>query len=151
MNTDEFLKDSVQIDTLQLQEEYTELPAQLAYWNEQYAKALREYLHAKIARVRLHAKLYFEKRAALSGKVTEASVDAAIETDPRYCNSRDEEADAEAEATRLRGVVESVRTKKDMLVSLGAHIRAEMVGDPSVRRRHRDEHLQGTEFETPVD
>lgn len=147
-----FLEKCVKIDPLQIQSEFTEVAATLAYWNEQYADALRGQLHAKIARERLYAQLYFDKRKELAdsgvSRVTESMTENAIEIDPRFIAVRDEEADALAESTRLRGVVEAVRTKKDMLVSLGAQLRAEMEGDPSIRSQHRNAHINTDDLDS---
>lgn len=49
----------------------------------------------------------------------------------------------EAEYQHLRGVLEALRTKREMLVSLGAHLRAEMSVNPNMRdevqsRRHQE-------------
>ena len=150
-NEAEFLERSVRIDPFDIQREFTEVAATLSYWNEQYADALGQQLHSKIARERLHANLYFEKRKDLEAsgikRVTEAAADAAIETDPRYMAVRDEEADALAESTRLRGLVEAVRTKKDMLVSLGAQLRAELEGDPSLRKQYANRKFNTDDLE----
>lgn len=147
-STDKYLQQCVQIDPLNISNEFTRVAAELAYWNEKYAEALRMSLHAKIQRERMHASLYFEKRKqfeAAGTKVTEAGLEAAIEVDPRYANLRDEEADANGEYARLRGVSEAVKTKKDMLVSLGAQVRAEM-DDPVIRQQHRSHSNQDTDF-----
>lgn len=138
-NLEAYLKQCVSIDPLSLSEEFTKVASELSFWNERQTEALRASLHAKIARERLHAQLFFEKRAALEAakaKATEATVEAAIEIDPRFAALRDEEADAQSEYMRLRGVAEAVKTKRDMLVSLGAHVRAEMAGDPSTKNPH---------------
>ena len=130
----DYLNKCLSIDALQLAEEFTEVSSQLSYWNEQYAEALRTQLVAKIHRERTHALVYLQKRESM-GKVTEATLSAAIEIDPRYVVAVDTEAQATADCMKMRGRAEAVKTKRDMLVSLGAHMRAEMGGDPSIRRR----------------
>lgn len=139
-----YLTECVSIDPLRLQEAFANIPAELAYWNEQYAEALRKQLHAKIEKDRLSAQIFFEKRVELKEsdiRPTEAVLKAAVESDARYNVARSEEADAHAEAIRLKGVAEAVRTKRDMLVSLGAHVRAEMDGDPHIKAQHRHAHM----------
>lgn len=49
---------------------------------------------------------------------------------------------AEAEYQYMRGVLEALRTKREMLVSLGAHIRAEMSVNPNMREEARSRHYQ---------
>lgn len=147
-----YLHKCVSIDPLQLQQEFAEVAAELAYWNAQYADALGRQLLAKIDREKLAGQLFFDKRQELhdkdDGRVTEAAIKAAIEIDSQYNVARSEEADAQAEAVRLKGVAEAVRTKRDMLVSLGAHVRAEMEGDPSIRSQHRNAHMTTIDLES---
>jgi len=45
------------------------------------------------------------------------------------------------EKIRLYGVIDAVRTKRDMLISIGAQVRAEMESDPSIRERSRGRKL----------
>lgn len=52
---------------------------------------------------------------------------------------------SEAEYDYLRGVMETLRTKREMLVSLGAHIRAEMGTNPNMRDEVRSRHYQQPE------
>lgn len=138
LEVDEYLARCVEIDPLGLQEEYVRLPADLAYQSSRYAQAYREAARAKSARKRLGALLAIEHRARLQldGRATEAMVEAAVETDPRMQTAEDREIDAEVERQRLYGIVDAVRAKKDMLVSIGAHVRAEMGADPTVRAAH---------------
>ena len=52
--------------------------------------------------------------------------------------------DADGRRLKLQGVLDAVRTKKDMLVSLGASMRAEMQGDPSIRAAHAEARMYST-------
>jgi len=53
----------------------------------------------------------------------------------RYIDAKAREATAESERHRARGRVDALSTKRDMLISLGAHIRLELLRDPAVRKR----------------
>jgi len=140
MEVDEFLRKSVSVEPLAINEEYVELPAALAYWNARYADALREHLKAKMVLDRTEAKLRIECREMLAaeGKVTESMIDAAVERHPDIEIAKLTSIEAEVEKVRISGVAEAVRAKKDMLISLGATMRAEMDGDPSIRKQHND-------------
>lgn len=134
----EYLRSSTHVDDFDINGEYVRLSADLAYWNEQYAHAYRSWRVAKLAidrvkseqRAIIRANLEFEK-----AKVTIAEVESLVLCTPQYQDAVRTELDAEFEKMRLFGVVDAVRAKKEMLVSLGAHMRAEMGPDMSLRRR----------------
>lgn len=124
-----------------IQEEYVRLPSDLAYWNKQYAEAQRVELKAKARakRARADAQLRIRQEAADDGrKMTDKIAEAETEIDADVAEAEDFYADAVADRSRLYGVVDAVRAKKDMLVSLGAHVRAELEGDPSLRAEARN-------------
>lgn len=138
---DEYLIQCVTIDELLLDDAFKRTPAELAYWNARFADANRAYLLEKIESDRMAAQLYLEQREillTLERKPTEAMIKASVECDDRHYNARIKLVTAEAEKVRLRGVCEAMLAKKDMLQSLGAKLRAEMAGDPTVRGQHRD-------------
>ncbi len=138
---EEYLRECVKIEPLAIQEEFVRIPADLAYWNARYALALREHLTAKIDLDVTRAKLQPIVRLAIQeagGKVTESQVDAAIESHDSYVDARRRVADAEVAKNELFGSLDAIRAKKDMLMSLGAHLRVEMEGDPVMR-----EHVRG--------
>lgn len=139
LEVDDYLAKACEIDPLCIQEEYVRLPADLAYWNQKYAIAFRAWARARLSRKRLEAVLAIEHREqfAVDGrKATEGMVTAAVETDDRLEAAAAFEVEAEVEKVRLWGVLDAVRAKKDMLVSIGAHVRAEMNSDPTVRAQH---------------
>ena len=127
----------VVLEPLAIQEEYVRLPADLAYWNEQYATAFGAWLNAKVMSKVTHARLYKEHQDRLlcsgKGKVTISEVESALDMDERNIDAMLDEADKEAEKVRLAGVCEAIRAKKDMLISLGATIRSEHGGDMIMR------------------
>jgi hypothetical protein len=132
---EEYLRDCVHINEIALNEEYVRIPADLAFWNAKYADAQKAFLLAKLRLETGEAKLYiFHRERMTTGKgPTEAQVDAACKSDPAYEAMRRETIDAEAGMLAIRGTCEAVRTKREMLVSLGATMRAEMQGDPVIR------------------
>ena len=142
LNVEAYLADCVQMEPLAIEEEFVRMPADLAYWNERYATAYKGLALAEQRRRKLEALLrieYREKMLADQKKPTESMVDAAVATDDRMLAARDDQIMAEVEKVRIQGVCEAVRCKKDMLISMGAHMRAEMNGDPTIRAQARDQ------------
>jgi len=140
IDVDEYLYDSVRIEPLALEEEYVRMPMDLAYWNQRYSDAVREFLTAKVAREKTLAYLYIKCREDLiasHAKPTEKMVDAAVAQSDELDQAHARVIDAEVEKSRLGGVVEAVRSKRDMLISLGAHIRAEFQREPSIKQPER--------------
>lgn len=138
---------AVSIDPQTIQDEYVHLPADIALYNERLARSTRLYLFAEIERKAVHGKVYLRRAEELitiepdpkgNPKKKWPSVDrieAAVNSDPEYINAREEEAMYDAERLRFRGIVDSLSAKRDMLVSLGAHLRLEMANDPVIRER----------------
>lgn len=135
---DPLVRDAVTIEPMAIQEEFIAVPAHLAYWNSQYAAAFESHIMHKLAREQMYRALYGAYHAQLvserGGKApTISDVDSRVEPDSRMVEARREEALAEAEKVRLQGICEAVRAKRDMVISLGAHMRAEMAGNPLIR------------------
>lgn len=137
---DLYVKQSVAIDPVLVREEYVRLPADLATWNARLVAATERYLEADLVVDRTTARLTIEHRERLLAcgeKATEAQVKAHVESDERWISARMDRIEAEVEKLRVRGVVDAVLTKRDMLISLGATIRQEL-HDPRIRRQARD-------------
>lgn len=123
------------IDTFDLEGEYTRLPADLAYHNEVFADAYQTYLLAKETRKQVEANAAQGARIA-NPKATVGAIDAVVDLDEDVHNARMQEIAAEADKIRQFGRVDALRAKKEMLISLGAHIRAtELNGDPTIRQQ----------------
>lgn len=141
---DEFLRRSVGIDRQDIQAEYAAVAGQLAFWTEQYAEAQGTAGQAKYALEVVEARMGLRHREILRQKVetgqltvargiTEAMVREQVVLDPDYRAARLGLIEAEAAEARLNGIAKAVATKRDMLISLGAHVRAEMGLDPVIR------------------
>jgi hypothetical protein len=136
MDIEQYLYDSISITPEALSEEFARVALDLAYWNARYADALKAYREAEVQQKRTKAMLYIKHRTLLTetnGKTTEAQVDAAVLLDPSMVEADTNLIATEVEKEKARGVLDAVRAKREMVVSLGAHIRAEMAGDPSLR------------------
>ncbi len=138
MDIEQYLYDSVSITPEALSEEFARVALDLAYWNAQYAERLREFRMAEIDQKRTKAMLYIKHRLLLTeanGKTTEAQVDAAVLMDDAMVQADTNCISTEVEREKARGVLDAVRAKREMVVSLGAHIRAELAGDPILRHQ----------------
>jgi len=135
------VQDAVKIEPLAMAEEFVRIPADLAYWNAQYSDLLRLYLVAKAESEHLWARVWLETREALltDGKATEKLIESKATCNPEWQKAHLALVELEAEKARVRGVVDAIAAKKEMLISLGAHIRSEMEGDPMLRRDTRNQ------------
>lgn len=133
------LEDCVRIVPEALEEEFVRVPGDMAYWNNLYANAYQLWLEAKLARELLYAQIYKSEKSRLlassKGRVTEGEVESEVLADHAYQNARVREIQTESDKLRLHGIMEAIRSKRDMLISIGAHQRAEMQGDPTIRRQ----------------
>lgn len=123
-----------------IQDEYIRVPSDLARFNHIFAQANKRFLRASYNMKQLEAQLYVAVRQAIlamGGKPTEAQIEAGVRTTPAYQAACDEMVEAEYEKADAYGNVDAIRSKKEMLISLGAHIRSELEGDPSLREKSR--------------
>jgi hypothetical protein len=137
---EDYLRECTSIYPEQIEEEFVRTPADVAYWNARYAEALEVSLRAKHfadsewARIWL---LHREERLAGGDKATEKVLENLTLTDPAYQAAREAMVVADVEKAKAYGHIDAVHTKKDMLQSLGAKLRAEMSSDPQVREQVR--------------
>lgn len=125
------------VDEANINTHYAKIASELGYWGRMYASVYREWRLAKLQKQRLEAALKQGKRAELEmarGKVTIDQVEAAVVADPQMQECENAEVEAEFEKLNVGAVVDALSAKKEMLISLGAHMRAEMGGDPSIRQ-----------------
>jgi len=128
--------EAVSIDGENINGEFIRLSADLAYYHAAHAEAVREANLGKLASKNLegHLKIAFRAQLEDAGrKVTIPEVDSAVQSDPDYQQSLIDEINLEYEKIRLAGIIDAIRAKKDMLVSYGAQMRAEMQADPFIR------------------
>lgn len=124
------------IEPTDIQGEFARIASLIATYNEEYAKALKEHLTRKASRDRVHASRYLAHRAKMLAdgeKVTEGVLKARVLTDKEFVLALERAAVAEVEKVRLGGVLDALSTKRDALISLGAHLRTEMHGNPRLR------------------
>jgi len=132
------------INPVDIQGEFTRIAALIALYNEAYAEALKAHLHRKAGRDRMFAARYLAHRQAVleaGEKATEGVLKARVLVDKEYVLALERAAAAEVEKVRLGGVLNALATKRDALISLGAHLRDEMAGSPRVRGEERIDEL----------
>lgn len=123
----ERIKSATDIDPDKLNDHFTRLPSDLAYYNEVYSEALKVLLTAKRLLDIGEADLRVKLKGQLAGtKVTVSDLDAMVLTHNDYRKLQEDVDSAEYLKSRAAGVVDAVRAKREMLVSLGAQLRAEM-------------------------
>lgn len=135
---DEYLLECVVIEPTMLDEEFTRIPVDLAYWNERYSDSIRVHLISKLEYEQVRARIGLEVRSkvAESGvKKTVGDIDAMVSTNPEVSAAYLAYVEADAERQAMRNRVESVNAKREMLQSLGAKMRAEIMSDPGLRDR----------------
>lgn len=140
LGVDDYLKQCVSIVPEAIQEEFMRIPAMLAYWNARYAQAIREHLNAKLDEKILRANLLPVIRTELmeaGAKLTESQVEAALDSNESLIEAQRRTIDADAAKAEAYGQLDAIRSKKEMLISLGAQLRAELQGDPLIRETVR--------------
>lgn len=144
-----------------LQQEYIRLPAQMSRVGRFKSNAKRALGEARVSLdeakhdlERTEAVLFLKYRETLDNgndskgnprAPTEAQIKAAIVNDKRRVEVKQAVLDAELSVVDAQAdydhaweEMESIKAKKEMLVSLGADRRAELGSDPSLRRQSRE-------------
>lgn len=125
-------------DVNDLNGEYARVPADLYYWRGRWVDCLEEESAAEGHRKNTAATVYQRLRAIKdqgSKAMTEAAIEAAIQTDQDYLNAVERERAAAVAKARIQAVVEAIKAKEQMLVSLGASMRHEV--EMGLRERPR--------------
>lgn len=131
-----YLRECVTIEPMALEEEFVRVPADLAYWGARWADAQKAASMAKLTRDQVEAAIDAEHRMAAASageKVTEKVIASRVLLDERMKAVEIELIEAEAQASRARAFCDAVRAKRDMVVSLGSQVRAEMQANPTIR------------------
>ena len=130
------VRDAIHINGGDLRRELEKLPSDLAHYGFAFAKAHRRMIAAKLTVEELRASVYLQAREALTDlgtKFTEAVLDAHVTGNSGVRESRAELVEAEYEREQLRAVCDSLRAKRENLVSLVMLARAEMAGTGGFR------------------
>ena len=129
---------SAEIDLTNLSNEFVEINARISYANQLLADAEEFLEHAEAELTLVEAQAFLRHRESLKAsgeKVTEKLLEALVVTDPQRIQAMGAALAARANKQRCRREVDSFVKKSEILVSLGAHIRAEMNLDPTLRTK----------------
>jgi len=152
------LYDRLKIDPASLDTEFINCPANIAYLGAKHGTAVRAHLMAKIHTKKMWA-LYLvqaredlqaeqedaqaredklaavEKRKAkdIKQRITESMVESRASAMPSWFDAQAAEVEAEVAAVVAKTNLTAMLAKRDMLVQMGANLRAEMERDPIIR------------------
>lgn len=145
LEIDDYLKQCIELEPEVITEEMSRISADYAYWNEKYAMANRVQLEAEFHEKKTKAQLYLKHREPETGKKapTVDAIDAMVTVDPLFEEAHMKLIAAQAEASYLKGVLETLRTKREMLISVGAHKRQEEKGDVRMMEKRALERAAG--------
>lgn len=115
------------IDVNDITTEFVRQAATFGWIAIKLADADAEVSAAKHERESVYAEAYIHWRRELeaAGKVTEAMIHSSVMMDEDYQTARQYELQAERIYKHLRALSDALRMKSDMLISLGAQMRAE--------------------------
>lgn len=120
--------DFTAIDENQLSQEFSKQASLMAYVGHLVAEAESDYTMAKVDREILEAELDATCREILdkqSVKYTETKIRGMVTIDEGRIKAVEEESAALEQYKKLRSLADAVRQRGDMLISLGALVRAE--------------------------
>lgn len=126
------------IDSTQIEEEFIRLPGDLASLSELHVEAAESAEYADLALEILEARATAEIRehAKLMGdNATVNFLSSKLKLRPDWQSAKRESIARRAEEARAKAMVNAVIAKREMLISLGAHIRAQLMGDPTTRAK----------------
>lgn len=139
LHVEDFLIESLEVNPQKLQDHYTTIASQFAYWSHQHAIADQNVKLSKMEEQRTGAVLAITVRQRMLDanlKPTESQVAAKVAIDDEMVEVQRDRIEAEFQEKRLKGVVAALAIKNQSLMSLGAHVRKEMDGDPLVRQAY---------------
>lgn len=121
-----YLRQSVDVDPEDIQGEFIRVSTDIQQWGFRYASAEAEHKRASNRLDIVEAEAAERIRAEYADtKITEKRIDQLILLDPEVQKAMDDEVTALHRKSRVRATVDAVRAKKESIISLGAHIRAE--------------------------
>lgn len=134
--SDEYLYECTHINDDDINNEFKRTSADIAFWSKKYADAVKESITAEINRKQVWSAKWIatkEMLVATGSRATIEDIKSNLETDNSVREARAREITAEFEKERIKGIMEAIRTKREMLISLGAHLRQEMQQDPTIK------------------
>lgn len=140
---DEYLRVCVGINQNDLNAEFIRVASDLAFWTKRFAEAYEDMARKKADYERQRAYTWMSLKEGAVKRMTREDLEAAVLQDEDVSDAHVVYVVAESKRLKLRGVVDAIQTKKDMLQSLGAKLRAEMMSDPVLRERLAGQSVEG--------
>ena len=122
------LSDFTAVDENMLSQEFSQQASKMAYIGHMMVEAEMAYNDRKTEREILEAEIDADSRAVLEEdgvKYTEAKIRGMVVVDEERIKAVNDEADAYEAYKKLKVLADAMRIKGDMLISLGALVRAE--------------------------
>jgi hypothetical protein len=123
------LAGDLNIDKTDLDEEIVKQPALYSYYAERQAEADQKVKDQKLALEVFEAALdrqIRDKALAKREKLTEQQVVMRMKNSDAWINHRKKVNELTAQADQIKGIVEAMRQKKDMLITISANARQEL-------------------------
>ncbi|RLG37541.1 MAG: hypothetical protein DRO01_07060 [Thermoproteota archaeon] len=119
------------IDPHALTDSYMEQASLVAWWSSLASRLRTEYQKQKLRVKRLRAQIALEYRAGIrkppiSGKLTNDAVEALVDTTREVQIEEDTLLQLEEKLETVKGVIEALRHRREMLISMGIEKREEM-------------------------
>ena len=122
------LSDFTAVDENMLSQEFSQQASKMAYIGHMMVEAEMAHNERKTEREILEAEIDADSRAVLEEdgvKYTEAKIRGMVVVDEERIKAVNDEADAYEAYKKLKVLADAMRIKGDMLISLGALVRAE--------------------------
>jgi hypothetical protein len=128
-------RECISINPFDLNDEFTKLPAQVAYWNAELGNAIEDVLATKKEYDEMRARVFIFIKSDSDAKLTVADIDARVTVDVEVEDAHMALVKAEAKKARVKGMVDALHVKKDMLQMIGSKLKIEMEHDPILREQ----------------
>lgn len=129
-------RESLDVSPENIQSEYTRIMNEFGYYLSVATEAHRDYLMAKASLENFRAKLFASTKRKLEDdgeKSGDKLVEQMVRADSRLEAKVQDVIEAQISREQTHNACTILSTKRDMLISLGAHVRTEMGGIPTLR------------------
>ena len=116
--------ENLKVDASNSSEEFSQLPLLIYRYNEMFEQAREKATLAELSVKEVQGEEYIRIKTE-GEKVTEAHMNALLQTSKKVRSAKEEHAAAEKDAGTLKGILEGLRAKKDAMVTIAANTRAE--------------------------
>ena len=126
MGPADFDNSSLYIDEPNIRAEYAKMAYDLKIWSDVYANAADQKRSAKLALARTKKAVEISFRENSTSKASDKAVEAEVESNPIVAQCADSLLEAELLEDQCKAIVDSLNTKRSMLMVLGGLVRTEL-------------------------